>query len=58
VGGSREEEEGWKGTQESNGGIHKRRKTSWKALRRMVRCSGQGRKEDVEMQELETVSGG
>jgi hypothetical protein len=24
----------------------------------MVRCSGQGRKEDAEMQELETVGGG
>jgi hypothetical protein len=58
VGGSREEEEGSKGTQESNGGINKRGKTSWKAQRRMVRCSGQGCKEYVEMQELEMFSGG
>ena len=42
VGGSRDEDEVRKSTQESNERIHKRGKTSWKAQRRMVRCSGQG----------------
>jgi hypothetical protein len=36
-----------KGTQESSAKIHRREKTSWKAQREIVKCSGQGWKEDV-----------
>ena len=39
-------------------GIHGREKTSWKTWSKMIRCSGQGCKEDVEIQELEEVSRG
>lgn len=39
-------------------GIRGREKTSWKAWRKMIRCSGQGCKEDVEKLELEEVSRG
>lgn len=38
-------------------GIHGREKTSWKAWRKMNRCSGDGCYEDVEMQELEVSRG-
>jgi len=38
-------------------GIHGR-KIRWKAWRKMIRCGGQGRKEGVEIQELEEVSRG
>ena len=34
------------------------RKTSWKAWRKMIRCSGQRCKEGVEIQELAEVSRG
>jgi hypothetical protein len=39
-------------------GVRGREKTSWKAWRKMIRCSGQGCKEGVEIQELEGVSRG
>jgi hypothetical protein len=38
--------------------MQRREKTSWKAQREMVRCSGEGCKEGVEMQELEKVGRG
>jgi len=40
------------------GYIGRREQTSWKTQRKMVRCSGQGCYEDVEMQELEKVARG
>ena len=36
----------------------RREQTSWKTQRKMVRCSGQGWYEDVEVQELEKVGRG
>jgi len=38
-------------------GIHGR-KTSWEARRKVIRCSGQGCKEGVEIQELEEIGRG
>ena len=47
--GSCDDSEGAKCAQESTERVHRRERTSWKAQREMVRCSGQGFYEDVEM---------
>jgi len=56
LGGSRDKDE--RVPKKATKGYKKEGNPSWKTQRRMVRCSGQGREEDVEMQELETVGGG
>jgi len=39
VGGSCDQDEGWKGAQQSTERINRREKSSWKTQRKMVTCS-------------------
>ena len=58
MGGSCDEDEGRKDTQESFQRIHRTEKISCKAQKKMDSCSGRGCEEDVETQELEKVGRG
>jgi hypothetical protein len=53
LGGSCDQDKGRNSAQESTVRTNRREKPSWKTQKKMLRCSGQGYLEDVNMQEIE-----